>query len=54
MKFKAKLLILSVAIVVSLLGFNLIASPWLCLLRTAKEAGYETIESYRVNCDADT
>ncbi len=54
MKFKGKLLVLFVAVVVSLLGFNLIASSSVCLLKIAKEAGYEAIESYRVNCDADT
>jgi len=53
MKFKEKLLILSVAVVLSLLGFNLIASSSVCLLKIAKEAGYETIESYFANCDAD-
>lgn len=52
--FKKKLLILFIAVVLSLLGFNLITSPSVCLLKIAKEAGYDTIESYRVNCDADT
>lgn len=53
MKFKEKLLVLFAAFIVSVLGFNLIASSSVFLLKIAKEAGYETIESYRSKCDAD-
>ncbi|NIM90210.1 MAG: hypothetical protein GTO17_04600 [Candidatus Aminicenantes bacterium] len=53
MKFREKLLILFVAFVLSLLGFNLIASSSVFLLKVAKEAGYGTIESYLSKCDAD-
>jgi len=53
MKFREKLLVLFVAFVVSVLGFNLIASSSVFLLKVAKEAGYETIESYLSKCDAD-
>lgn len=53
MKFKEKLLILIIAFVVSVLGFNLIASSSVCLLQTAKEAGYDALKNYRPKCDAD-
>jgi hypothetical protein len=46
MKFKEKLLILFVAVFVSVLGFNLIASPFAELLMVAREAGNETFESH--------
>ena len=51
MKFKEKLLILIVAVIVSVLGFNLIASSYVCLLKAANEACYETIESHQTRCD---
>jgi hypothetical protein len=51
MKFKEKILILFIAVVVSVLGFNLIASSSVCLLKVAKEAGNESIESYLTKCD---
>lgn len=44
MKFKEKLIIFVIAVVVSVLGFTLIASSTVCLLTAAKEAGYESIE----------
>jgi hypothetical protein len=53
MRFFEKVLVLFVAICVSLAGFNMIASSSLCLLKMAKEAGYETMQSYPVVCDAD-
>jgi len=53
MKFREKLLVLFIAVVVSVLGFNLIASSTVFLLKVAKEAGYETMESYLSKCDAD-
>ena len=53
MKFKEKLLVLFAAFVVSVFGFNLIASSSVFLLKVAKEAGYETIECYLSKCDAD-
>jgi hypothetical protein len=53
MRFFEKVLVLFVAICVSLAGFNMIASSSLCLLKMAKEAGYESMQSYPVVCDAD-
>lgn len=50
MRFGEKLLILCVAICVSVLGFNLIASSSVCLLTTAKDAGYEPIRNYYAKC----
>jgi hypothetical protein len=51
MRFREKVLILSLAICVSVLGFNLIASSSLDLLKTARAAGYESIQSYLAKCD---
>lgn len=53
MRFKEKLVILFIAVILSLLGFNLIASSSVCLLKIAKEAGYEEIDSYLTRCDSD-
>ena len=53
MKFKEKLLIFVVAVVLSLLLFNLIASSSVCLLKAAKEIGFEEIERYQARCDID-
>lgn len=55
MNIKEKLLILFLSIVVSFVGFNLIASSYAGLLNEAYEACYETIKSnldkYEVNSD---
>ena len=53
MKFKEKLLIFIAAVILSVLGFNLIASSSVCLLKIAKESGLESIEKYRARCDVD-
>jgi len=53
MKFKEKLLIFIVAVAISVLGFNFIASSSVCLLKVAKESGFEAIEKYRARCDVD-
>lgn len=53
MRFKVKLLIFVVAVVLTFLWFNMIASPSVCLLKIAKEAGYEDIDTYRTRCDID-
>jgi hypothetical protein len=53
MRFKEKLLILFIAVIISLLGFNLIASSSVCLLKVAKEAGYEEINSHLTRYDSD-
>lgn len=40
MRFREKLLILFIAVVMTILGFNLIASDAAHLLQEAKDAGY--------------
>ncbi len=46
MRFREKFLIFIVAALVSFLGFSLIASSSICVLKVGKEAGYEIIENY--------
>jgi hypothetical protein len=53
MKFKEKLLIFILAVVLSVLGFNLIASSSVNLLKAAKEAGFEAIEKNQAGGDVD-
>jgi hypothetical protein len=52
MRFREKALILLVAICVSVLGFNLIASSSVCLLKAARESAYEPIQNYLAKCKA--
>jgi hypothetical protein len=54
MRFIEKVLILLLAISVSVLGFNLIATPSLCLLKAASESGYEPIQIYLEKCYANS
>jgi hypothetical protein len=54
MRFREKLLILFIAVVVTLLGFNLIASDAAHFLQETKEAGYEWINSDLSKLDAET
>ncbi len=51
MKISTKLGILIIAVVISLVGFNLIASTSVSVLKVAKAADYEMIGTYlaRVN-----
>ena len=53
MRFIEKVLVLFVAICVSVLGFNLIASSSVDLLTTARAAGYERIQTYLAKCNSD-
>ena len=53
MRFREKVLVLFVAICVSVLGFNLIASSSVDLLKTARAAGYESIQCYLAKCNAN-
>lgn len=46
MKFKEKIMIFMVALLLSVLGFSLIISPSASILKVGKEAGYEIIENY--------
>ncbi len=52
MKFKYKIVIFVAAVLISLWGFNLIASPSMCLLEVGKKAGYEIIENYLSKADS--
>jgi hypothetical protein len=54
MRFREKLLILLVAVVLSSLGFYLISSPFVGLHMSAKEAETERGESYLAKYDADS
>jgi len=51
MKFRAKALILVVAMLLSFFLFNLIGSSSVCMLKVGKEAGYEIIENYLAKDD---
>jgi hypothetical protein len=53
MRFKEKLLILLVAVILTVWGFNLISSPFADLLILAKQAGYERIDCYFAACGDD-
>jgi len=53
MSIKEKLLIIFVSIVISFVGFNLIASPYAGLLNEAYEACYETIKSNLAKCEVN-
>jgi len=46
MKLKEKLAIFVVAVLLTLVGFNLIAAPSVDILKIGKQAGYEIIANY--------
>lgn len=46
MKLREKLAIFVVAVVLTLVGFNLIAAPSVDILKIGKQAGYEIIANY--------
>ena len=46
MKLRAKVAIFIVAVLISFIGFSLIASPSASMLKIGKEAGYEIISNY--------
>ncbi len=46
MKFKEKIIIFMVALLLSVIGFSLIISPSASILKVGKEAGYEIIGNY--------
>lgn len=53
MRIYEKFLILILAICVSVLGFNMIASSSVSFLKVARESGYGSIQSYLTKCDAN-
>jgi len=52
MRFKNKLAILLAAILLTLVGFNLIAAPSVDMIRIGKQAGYEIIANYLAKADS--
>jgi len=54
MSLKEKLLIIFLSIVISFVGFNLIASSYAGLLNEAYEACYETIKSNLAECEVNS
>ncbi|NOR54370.1 MAG: hypothetical protein GQ536_09835 [Candidatus Aminicenantes bacterium] len=52
MRFREKFLILFIAVVVTILGFNLIASDAIHMLQESNAASHECIDSYLVELDA--
>ena len=51
MKFKLKAVIFLAAILISFVGFSLIASPFVDVLVVGKEAGYEQISNFLAKSD---
>jgi len=51
MKFKTKVAILLAAVLLTFLGFNLIASSGVELVKVGKQAGYEIISNYLAKAD---
>ncbi|NOR53939.1 MAG: hypothetical protein GQ536_07625 [Candidatus Aminicenantes bacterium] len=49
MKFREKTAIFIVAVLITFVGFSLIAAPSECMLRIGKEAGNEIIANYLAN-----
>jgi len=46
MRLREKVMIFTAALLLSFLGFSLIISPSVSMLKIGKEAGYEIIENY--------
>jgi hypothetical protein len=53
MSLKGKIAIFMVAVLISLVGFSLVASPSLDILKVGKEAGFEMIGNYMAECLAN-
>jgi len=51
MKYKTKFVILLAAVLISFVGFSLIASPIVDVLVVGKEAGYEQISNFLAKAD---
>lgn len=52
MKFRTKAAIFLVAVLVTLVGFSLMASPAIEMMKVGKDAGYEMISNYLAQADA--
>lgn len=51
MRFREKLMILFIAVMVTILGFNMIALDAVHMLQESNAAGHESIDSYLVELD---
>ena len=52
MNIKQKIAIFMVAVMLSLVGFSLIAAPTVDILKVGKQAGYQIISNYLASADA--
>lgn len=52
MKFKTKLVLFLAAVLISFVGFSLIAAPIVDVLVVSKKAGYEQISNFLAKSDA--
>ena len=52
MKLRTKAAIFLVAVLVTLVGFSLMASPAIEMMKVGKDAGYEMISNYLAQADA--
>jgi hypothetical protein len=52
MNFKQKVAIFLAAVVLTLVGFSLIAAPTIDILKIGKQAGYQIISNYLAKADA--
>jgi len=54
MKLRIKAVIFLTAVLISFVGFSLIASPFVDILTVGKEAGYEQISNFLARSDVST
>ncbi len=54
MKLKTKTAIFMMAVLLTFVGFSLIASPSIEIMKVGKEAGYEIISNYLATAVTDT
>lgn len=54
MIFRTKLIIFMAAVLISFVGFSLIASPAVDVIVVGKKAGYQIISNFLANSDAST
>jgi hypothetical protein len=52
MNFKQKVAIFLAAVLLTLVGFSLIAAPAVDILKVGKQAGYQIISNHLANADA--
>jgi len=52
MKLRAKFATFLISIILTFIGFNMIASPLVCVVEVGKEARYEIITNYLAEADS--